>query len=48
MTLKIFEKEHRKKTIISIISAIAITVLITILLVYLFNVIIPENGGGGT
>jgi hypothetical protein len=48
MTLKIFEKEHRKKTIISIITILAITTIMTILIIFLPNLTIPDNNGGGT
>ncbi len=48
MTLKIFEREHRKKTIIVIVSILAIATVMTILIIFFPNLTIPNNNGDGT
>ncbi len=48
MGIKIFEKEHRKKTILLIVIAAIITTLITILIMFSPNIFISDNTGGGT
>ena len=48
MGLKVFDREHRNKSILLIVIAAIVTILITILIIFSPNIFIPDNNGGGS